>query len=168
MLSRFGSQVFQVRRSGICRLKPQTCWNGNNILQKYSKAYKIPSQPFSVKVVHLRFFFLYNLVLQQQWHLSVWVPRKRREDLGQGSSVRVSMVTAVPMTPGGSGEVKGHRLQRRVQLSPCRPRHLAAAKSYFHRTRGTKRGGRGGGKTRQVFILKEKKKQQPLHSDHVV
>lgn len=38
-----------------------------------------------------------------------------------------------------SKEVKGHRLQCRVQLSLRRPRHLAAVKSYFHRKR--RRGG---------------------------
>lgn len=65
----------------------------------------------------------------------------------QGSSVRVAMVMAVPVTIEGGKEVKGHRLQRMVQLSPWRPRHLAAAKSYVHRKKGGRgeRGGAGGG-----------------------
>lgn len=61
--------------------------------------------------------------------------------MGQGSSVRVAMVMAVPMTLEGGKEVKGHRLQRMVQLSLWRPRHLAAAKPYVHRKRWGERGG---------------------------
>lgn len=60
---------------------------------------------------------------------------KSGENLGQGSSVRVAMVMAIPVTLEGGKEVKGHRLQRMVQLSPWRSRHLAAAKSYVHRKR---------------------------------
>lgn len=73
-----------------------------------------------------------------------WCRGKRGEDLGQGSSVRAAMVMAVPVTLEGGKEVRGHRLQRMVQLSPWRPRHLAAAKSYVHRKGRERRGGVGG------------------------
>lgn len=52
-----------------------------------------------------------------------WCQEKQREDLGQGLSVRVAMVMAVPVTLKDDREVKGHRLQRMVQLSLWRPRH---------------------------------------------
>lgn len=42
---------------------------------------------------------------------------------GKGTSVRVAMVTAIPMTLEGSGGVKGLRLQYMVQLSLWRPCH---------------------------------------------
>lgn len=64
--------------------------------------------------------------------------------MGQGSSVRVAMVMAVPMTHEGGEEVKGHRLWRMVQLSPWRPRSLAAAKSYVHRKKGGEESRWGG------------------------
>lgn len=70
-----------------------------------------------------------------------WCREKWREDLGQGSSVRVAMVMAIPVTLEGGEEVKGRRLQCMVQLSLWRPRHLASAKSYVH----GQKGGRGGG-----------------------
>lgn len=77
----------------------------------------------------------------------------RGEDLGQGSSVRAAMVMAVPVTLEGGKEVRGHRLQCMVQLSPWRPRHLAAAKSYVHRKRRERRGGVVG--AHQPFILSQ-------------
>lgn len=57
------------------------------------------------------------------------------------------MVMAIPMTLEGGKEVKGHRLQRMVQLSLWRPRHLAAAKPYVHR----KRWGRGRARQPSFF-----------------
>lgn len=68
-----------------------------------------------------------------------------------GSNVRVSMAMAVPVTPRGGKRVKGHGLQRKVQLSLWRPRHLAEVKSYIHRKkrRRRRRGGGQVGKTHQ-------------------
>lgn len=85
-----------------------------------------------------------------------WCREKRRDDLGQGSSVRVAMVMAVPMTLEGGREVKGHRLRRMVQLSPWRPRHLAAAKSYVHRK---KEGEEGGGIRGPISLHSERRRR---------
>lgn len=84
--------------------------------------------------------------------------------MGQGSSVRVAMVMAVPMTLKGGKEVKGHRLWRVVQLSPWRPRHLAAAKSYVHR----KKEDGGGSEGPSAFILKEQQEEKQSVSWHEV
>lgn len=84
--------------------------------------------------------------------------------MGQGSSVRVAMVMAVPMTLEGRREVKGHRLRRMVQLSPWRPRHLAAAKSYVHR----KKEGEEGGGVGSAFILKEEEEENKSVSWRVI
>lgn len=90
-----------------------------------------------------------------------WCREKRREDLGQGSSVRVSMVMAVPVTLEGSEEVKGHWLQCMVQLSLWRPRRSAAAKSYVHRKRRETEGrGVVGGVGVLISLHSEKKKKK--------
>lgn len=72
-----------------------------------------------------------------------------------GSNVRVSMAMAVPVTPRGGKRVKGHGLQRKVQLSLWRPRHLAEVKSYIHRKKRRRRrgGGEGGGKLGRPISL---------------
>lgn len=97
-----------------------------------------------------------------------WCREKRRDDLGQGSSVHVAMVMAVPMTLEGGREVKGHRLRRMVQLSPWRPRHLAAAKSYVHRKKEGGGGGGGGSEDPSAFILKEEEEENKSVSWRVI
>ena len=78
--------------------------------------------------------------------------------MGQGSSVCVAMAIAVPVTREGGGEVKGQWLWRMVQLSPARPRHLAAAKS--RRSREQEGEERWGGlEETSAFILKEEEKK---------
>lgn len=42
--------------------------------------------------------------------------KSRRKNLGKGSSVRVAMAMAIPMTLEGGEEVKGLGLQHMVQL----------------------------------------------------
>lgn len=76
--------------------------------------------------------------------------------MGQGSSVRVAMAMAVPMTLEGGKKVKGHRLRRMVQLSPWRPRHSGAPKILRSQE---KRREVGGGRTLQASFWKEEKKK---------
>lgn len=85
------------------------------------------------------------------------MPRKKAEgeDLGQGSSVCVAMAIAFPVTRKGGGEVKGQWLRRMVQLSPARPRHLAAAKSRGLREQEGGGGGAGG----DVSLHSERRKE---------
>lgn len=80
--------------------------------------------------------------------------------MGQGSSVCVAMAIDVPVTREGSGEVKGHWLRRIVQLSPVRPRHLAAAKSRRSREKeGEERWGRAGG---DVSLHSERRRKENM------
>lgn len=79
-----------------------------------------------------------------------------------GSNVRVSMAMAVPVTPRGGRRVKGHGLQRKVQLSLWRPRHLAEVKSYIHRKKKRRKGwgGEASWEDPSAFILKEEEEEE--------
>lgn len=79
-----------------------------------------------------------------------------------GSNVRVSMAMAVPVTPRGGRRVKGHGLQRKVQLSLWRPRHLAEVKSYIHRKKKRRKGWgwEASWEDPSAFILKEEEEEE--------
>lgn len=86
-----------------------------------------------------------------------------------GSNVRVSMAMAVPVTPRGGRRVKGHGLQRKVQLSLWRPRHLAEVKSYIHRKKKRRKGWGGGKLGRPISLHSERRRRRKeLVSYHVI